>query len=52
VTTRGNIALWKDLGRYKQDVTMLYESLLGIFYRLGPALHGRQLSLLNSLYKF
>jgi hypothetical protein len=31
---------------------MLYKSLLGIFSRLGPALHGRQLSLLNSLYKF
>jgi hypothetical protein len=52
VTTGGNIALRKDLGRYKQDVAMLYESLLGIFCRLGPALHGRQLSLLNSLCKF
>jgi hypothetical protein len=52
VTTGGNIALRKELGRYKQDVAMLYESLLGIFSRLGPALHGRQLSLLNSLCKF
>jgi len=52
VTTGGNIALRKDLGRYKQDVAMLYESLLGIFSRLGPALYGRQLSLLNSLCKF
>jgi hypothetical protein len=52
VTTGGKIALRKELGRYKQDVAMLYESLLGIFSRLGPALHGRQLSLLNSLCKF
>ena len=48
-TTRGNPALRKELGRYKQDVAMLYECFLGIFYRLGSVWDGRQLSLLHSL---
>jgi hypothetical protein len=51
VATEGNATLRKKLGRYKQDVSMLYECLLGIFSRLGPVSYGRQLSLLNSLCK-
>lgn len=49
VDTGSNAVLRKELGRYKQDVAMLYECFLGIFYRLGSVWDGRQLSLLNSL---
>jgi hypothetical protein len=52
VNTGGNLALGKELGRYQQDVAMLYECFLGIFYRLGSVWDGRQLSLLNSLCEF
>ena len=47
--TAGNSALQKEIGRHGQDIAMVYECLLGIFYQLGPVSYGRQLSLLNSL---
>lgn len=47
--TAGNSELQKEIGRHGQDIAMVYECLLGIFYQLGPVSYGRQLSLLNSL---
>jgi hypothetical protein len=43
--------LRKRLGRYELDVKRAYGSILGIFYRLGPAWDGRQFVLLHILRK-